>query len=315
MNSGTELTNPSIQRPDKKGLVFYFTLTFVITWSCWIIAIIFLRKHDWPIPSVLSVLERSSTDLSSNQQGLNFLFGIGTFGPFISAIITQLIFSDLESLKAYFKRFFHFKFELKWYLYIILIPVASTAIAVISAFLNPETRSSLFQFDFPWYFPLFLLVNQVFSSGMEEPGWRGFATPEMQKFKNAEDSGYTIGFIWSIWHFPFLIFLYGDIYNWNILLMVLSLAGYIGLTIPMAIITVWLYNNTQSIGALIIFHGLLNTLPQIIVGGVTDSFSGIIIAVATWIFANFLAKKFGKETLMGKDPLLEKDPPTEEIKI
>ncbi|WP_371802433.1 CPBP family glutamic-type intramembrane protease [Candidatus Lokiarchaeum ossiferum] len=303
MENNTSFSNIQEKQFTKKVLLTYFIITFLITWACWITAILFLRANDWPIPSVLTFLERSTSVQSKSQKWLNFIFSLGTFGPLISAIITQVIYYDLAHLKAYFKRFFYFKFELKWYLIIILIPLASSAIGILSALLNPETRPNLFQFNFPWYFPFLLFLNQTFSSGLEEPGWRGLATPEMQKIKSAEDSGYIIGTIWSIWHFPFLIFLYGEMYNWNIFLMIISLVGYIGLTIPMAIITVWLYNNTKSIGALIIFHGLLNTLPQILLGGITDSFSGILIAVGTWIFAAFLSKKYGKQTLVKKEDI------------
>jgi membrane protease YdiL (CAAX protease family) len=36
----------------------------------------------------------------------------------------------------------------------------------------------------------------------EEPGWRGFATPQMQKHYNPLLVGFIIGVLWTVWHLP-----------------------------------------------------------------------------------------------------------------
>lgn len=303
-NEKEKLGDPSEGTNEKriwKRLLFYFGLTYAITWTCWIIAMLFLSIGNYPIPSNLtffSLLENA--EMSTQQFWLNILFNIGTYGPFISAVCVLLVFYDKNQLKNFFRRFVHFKVDLKWYLYIILIPIVQTVIYLLLNFITPPQGGSIIQFNYPWYYLFLLFLNQTFTSGLEEPGWRGFATPEMQKIKNAEDSGYFIGIFWAVWHFPFLIVLYLDIYAGSAWLIILSLVGYIALTIPMAIIMVWLYNNTQSIGLMIIFHGLLNTLPMLVTGTQANSINAIVIAVVAWLFAAYLTKKFGKETLTDK---------------
>lgn len=296
-----KLTNPSESINKNiiwKRLLYYFGLTYAITWTCWILAMIFLTLGNYPIPSNLTFFSLlDNEEMSIEQFWLTILFNIGTYGPFISAVCILLVFYDKDQIRNYFRRFVHFKVDLKWYLYIILIPVVQTIIYMLLNFINPPQEGSFIQFNYPWYYLFLLFINQTLSSGLEEPGWRGFATPEMQKVKNAEDSGYFIGIFWAIWHFPFLIVLYSELYAGAVWLIILSLVGYIALTIPMAIIMVWLYNNTQSIGLMIIFHGLLNTLPMLVTGTQPNSINAIVIAVVAWLFAGYLSKKFGKETL------------------
>ncbi len=85
-----------------------------------------------------------------------------------------------------------------------------------------------------------------------------------------------------------------------IFLIVLTLVGYIALTVPMAIILVWIYNNTESVALLILAHAVNNIMNSIIFGQAVDSSSAFVVAIATWIIAAILSKKFGKETLMKK---------------
>lgn len=259
----------------------------------------FLLENGYPIPSVLTFLDRIDGGYSSSLQiWLNLLFSVGTLGPFISATITIGIIYGTDNLKEFFKRFINFNFDKKWWIVIFLIPLGLTGInAVFSIMSSGGNTAGFFQFDYPWYFAILMLLNQTFTSGLEEPGWRGFATPEFQKIKNAEDSGFYIGIIWGIWHFPFLIYLYSSLYAGNTYLIVLSLVGYVALIVPKSIIDVWIYNNTRSIGLLIIAHGFDNFIPQIIMGGVVDSSGGVIIAVATWILSGLITKKYGKEHL------------------
>ena len=60
-----------------------------------------------------------------------------------------------------------------------------------------------------------------------------------------------------------------------------------------------MYNNTKSIFLMILFHALLNFIPQVMSGGVTNSAGGVFTALVTWGIAIILTKKYGEETLTG----------------
>ena len=84
----------------------------------------------------------------------------------------------------------------------------------------------------------------------------------------------------------------------GIFLALLSLAGYIASTIGISIIYTWIYNNTKSVFVMILFHTLLNFIPQVMLGGITDSAGGVFTALVTWAVAIILTRKFGEETLI-----------------
>lgn len=144
-----------------------------------------------------------------------------------------------------------------------------------------------------------MFLNTTLTSGLEEPGWRGFALPELQKTNNAYKSSLILGLVWAVWHFPYLIYLYFTQLNFGLFLSILSLVGFTASTMGISIIYTWIYNNTKSVFLMILFHGLLNFIPQVMLGGVTDSAGGVFTALVTWAVAIILTKKYGEETLMG----------------
>jgi membrane protease YdiL (CAAX protease family) len=283
----------------KKPIIMFFLLTYLITWTAWIISIIVLNINGDPIPSHLNFFDRLENGYNSGlHRIMTYLFTIGTIGPMISAIIVIKIYYGNEELKKFFKSFIKFKVEFKWYIIIIAIPFVLSMLSIMFNLISGGDISGVFAIESSFIAYTLLFINQVFTSGLEEPGWRGFATPEMQKFKNAEDSGFYIGIFWGIWHFPFLIYLYTTVMEMEVFLIVLTLVGYVALIIPMSIVNVWIFNNTKSTGILILAHTFNNFINFIIIGNMVDSSGGFLIAVLTWLFAAFLTKKYGKKDLI-----------------
>ncbi len=292
-----ESTVSAKQQSSKRGLIPFFLITLSITWICWIIAMQLLLKYDYPLMGIDTYpLRFPDLYTDARQFGIYLLFIIGTWGPMLSAIIVISKYHSKEYRKAYFKSFLKFKVHYKWYMIIIAIPLSISLINfALSAAMSIDI-SGAFVFDLPWYIYITMFIDQIFTSGLEEPGWRGYATPEMQKSKNAYDSGFYIGIVWGIWHFPFIIQM--NILNEvPIAIMIPSLIGYVFLIVPMSIISVWIYNNTESIGLMILSHSLNNFIAYVIMGNVNNLYSGWIIAITTWIIASLITKKYGKETL------------------
>jgi membrane protease YdiL (CAAX protease family) len=113
----------------------------------------------------------------------------------------------------------------------------------------------------------------------EEPGWRGFLLPNLQKNKNPLVSGIVVGIIWSCWHFPLYMtpfyggglggFLFRFVYN-----------------IPYGILFTWLYNRSGgNLLLCMLLHCSINTssifgaLPTLIGIGVMIAF--VIVIVCT----------------------------------
>jgi uncharacterized protein len=76
----------------------------------------------------------------------------------------------------------------------------------------------------------------VLGGGLEEPGWRGFALPHLQRRYTPMVATLILGLLWGVWHVP----LYGPL----------------GFVVPLvlAFFYTWLYNRTGSVLLCILLH-------------------------------------------------------------
>jgi membrane protease YdiL (CAAX protease family) len=84
------------------------------------------------------------------------------------------------------------------------------------------------------------LMTALTRGGIEEPGWRGFMLPELQKRFNPLGASLIIAVFWDLWHVPLHL---NGFYAEGIL------GGLIGRTIyiiPLAIVFTWFYNRTRG---------------------------------------------------------------------
>lgn len=109
----------------------------------------------------------------------------------------------------------------------------------------------------PWYwfvvhmlimFPYFIIAG----GGLEEPGWRGFALPLLQKRHSPLRSSLILAIIWAFWHLPMLQY---DL---------LSMVFYLLLTVaPLAILFTVIFNRTGgSLPIAILLHTSINLTEQ-----------------------------------------------------
>jgi uncharacterized protein len=218
------------------------------------------------------------------------------YAPIIAAFLLLNFTEKRDGIKDLFKRMGKVKVHIKWYGIIMVLPVI---IFLLGALLSFVDLTNLFNPGISAVFVLIIFLNTTLTSGLEEPGWRGYALPELQKGYNAYNSSLILGTFWAIWHFPYLIYLYLFQFDYGIYLGILSLVGFTVSTMGISIIYTWIYNNTQSVFLVILFHGLTNFIPQVMLGGVTSSAGGVFTALVTWAIAIILTKKYGQETLTG----------------
>jgi membrane protease YdiL (CAAX protease family) len=92
----------------------------------------------------------------------------------------------------------------------------------------------------PWYqlFPKLLLAyiqTMLFQGPLnEEPGWRGFALPKLQRKYSSIIASIIIGIIWGFWHLPLYITgLYTGGFE--------GILGRLLWTIPLSLILTWVF--------------------------------------------------------------------------
>lgn len=113
-------------------------------------------------------------------------------------------------------------------------------------------------FDHSWtaWVPLLViavLVTALYGGGLEEPGWRGFMLPELQKRFSPLSASLLIALAWSLWHLPLHVsgFYEGSVTSAMVLRTVRM--------IPMSILFTWLYNRSGgSLLLVVLLHAVNN---------------------------------------------------------
>lgn len=185
----------------RTALIFYFGLAFAISWNAWLPAA--LASYNQP------------AGYAPTQTALQLL---GVFGPFLSAIITSILFDGRSGVKSLFGRFLILKVPAISYLFALFVPVLlALSITLLHTALGspwPDFANPPFLHSYPLpaeakdsipllgFLPFVFLQQMLLGSSMgEEPGWRGYALPRMQT-NGALRASMLLGFLWALWHLP-----------------------------------------------------------------------------------------------------------------
>jgi membrane protease YdiL (CAAX protease family) len=151
---------------------------------------------------------------------------------------------------------------------------------------------------------LTFLVFVFHGGGLEEPGWRGFALPLLQRRHSPLRSSLILSVIWAVWHLPFYWF--GDLPG-GPLGVVTALALYWLLEVaPLAVLLTAVYNRTGgSLLIAIALHVSINVTyvfwpASALVTNFGVPLLGVILALWMWRYPKqFLASQPGNEPVGG----------------
>jgi membrane protease YdiL (CAAX protease family) len=202
-------------------LAAFFGLAFVLSWYPWVIA-----------------LARGKTS------------GPNPLGPLVAALVVAGVASGWPGVHELLGRMVRGRFGLRWYAVIFGLPIAmcAGAVAIMAAFGNgialpdaTEWRELPDRFIF-----IFLFIGLG-----EEPGWRGFALPRLQKRHTPFVASLILAPIWALWHLPLM----GDEFPLPVIpAFLMSLLGG-------TLVQTWLFNRTKgSVFAQMLFHATVNTV-------------------------------------------------------
>ena len=184
-------------------------------------------------------------------------FFVGVYGPTISGIITTLLFDGLKGVFELIKKLFIWKAPLKYYVYIILLPLLFVIIGIA---LYSQFIGKIGSFDIMAFLsiPTILLAGLYAGPLGEELGWRGFLLPKLQKSYSNLNSAIIIGFIWFIWHIPLWWAPFGTLVSGEPISLI-SVFTYFIMLICLSIIITWLVINSKgSVLIAILFHLSIN---------------------------------------------------------
>jgi len=249
-------------------LTAYFILAFALTWVLL-------------IPIMLSQMGLGVLTLP--EPLLFILFLLSTYsGPLPAALIMTTLIDGRAGRQQLLRRMFQWRVGLRWYVlvlvgYPLIFLIGLTAYSGAAPWIALSQNWSLI---LTYYLPV-AAIGIVFPSLGEEPGWRGFALPRLQKQYGPLVGTLILGALHGLWHLP-VYFIPGSILEGPFNLT--AFAANTGLLIAMTLIWTWLFNNTgQSVFFAMFVHGVSNAtsglIPQLLPDTTGDPWAGFKIAV------------------------------------
>ena len=144
---------------------------------------------------------------------------------------------------------------------------------------------------------LFLLVFfavQLVTSGTEEVGWRGYLTHTLLPGRGYWDTGWAVGPVWAVWHFPVVIQIFLA-QGMQPAAIVGSLAGFSIGIVAMAILQGWFYQRTRSVFLAMVIHAAFNTVPLTIVLLFEGSPAAVLANLLLWAVVIVLKSRTDRE--------------------
>ena len=226
-------------------LAAFFVLAFLLSWYPWVLALL-----------------RGQTS------------GPNPLGPLLAAIIMTAIVYGRSGLREFFSRLVRWRVGAKWYAVAIIMPILLCLVAVaIASFFGPHLQVSVLSTEKLRELPERFLFILLFIGLGEEPGWRGFALPELQTKHSPLIASLVLAPIWAIWHLPLI----GNEFPWPIVApFILSVFG-------ATFVLTWIFNGTkESVFLPMLTHATVNSIGA---GLLFSLFSGPTLIVLWWIYS------------------------------
>jgi membrane protease YdiL (CAAX protease family) len=226
---------------NSKKLVAFLTVTFITSWTLWALGLNHIKEG-------LSQ-ETFSTFLA--------YFFSGVYGPTISALIVTLWFEGPSGVMRLIKKVLIWKFPVKYYAYVFLLPLlfVAIAIAIYGLFIGDVGK---FEPGAIASIPIVLWSGLYAGPLGEELGWRGFLLPEFQKRFSMLSSAIVVGIIWFLWHIPLFWSPFGTLVSGRPITF-LPVAIYFSMLLFLSVIISWLVSQAKgSVLIAILFHLFIN---------------------------------------------------------
>lgn len=271
-------------------LVIFFILACVISWAFMVPAFIIAEQRGYLLPSSTTFGELTRTGFQDRSHILLAIFGsFSSYGPLIAAIIM----AGLEgTLRDWWSRVTNWRVGKGGYRDLLLLfMVIFLPFLVTGLLLGPIPSRGVLIAPLAFFLPY--VLYELLTSGVEEPGWRGYALPRLQERYSAKKSALIVGLVWGLWHWPAFIPLYFNILKQPgssvpaaAIQAAIQALTYIFTTILAAsFIQTWLFNRTKSAFPNLLLHGGSNAIGGYLLAILPNLSMGMAYAIIRWIIA------------------------------
>lgn len=297
----------------RKSFWLYVVLVYTISWLLWVPVQWYATQRGYVMPNPQTLPELIAKGFQDNTHRILVLLTLLSIllpGTVIAAILAQVYESGKAGLRGLWQRCTRWQVGWRWYgIMLGLIFLIYLPIAIFGLVKGPLPSTTQFSTVLIWLVPLF--IYEFVSSGMEEPGWRGFLLPNLQTRFSAKKASFIVGIIWGIWHWPVFLPIYmtalhsaGGVPQAVITLLIQLILYTAGSIMSGALIYTWLYNRTGSTFLCILFHVVHNILStctlmlfpnlgQVIptLGTIAQWVIAIVLMVFFWVKAPYKDQK------------------------
>jgi len=175
---------------------------------------------------------------------LSYLFlPIGTFGPTLAALTTHRVTQgNWRAVRLWtdLPRF--------------LLGIGLGGLAVLISAFSAAFFMTKSGFD-RWQWPALLQVVTLFVPNLvggplgEEPGWRGYALPRLQRRFDPVTSSLVLGFLWANWHIPLILMHVYNVTYWQFVVWTMAASVFLSFAFN---------KSAGSTLCAVIVHGLYN---------------------------------------------------------
>lgn len=224
-------------------LATFFVLAYVLSWYPWIIALV-----------------RGTTS------------GPNPLGPLVAGVIVTAAIYGRKGLREFFGCIVRWRVGLRWYAVVFLLPPVLCLIAAALTVCFTRIEVPALTVDKLRELPDHFIFILLFIGLGEEPGWRGFALPQLQARHSPMKASLVLAPLWALWHLPLI----GNEFPWPI--VPAFLLSVIGGTCMLT----WLFNGTRgSVLLAMLFHATINTVGA---GLIFPLFPADTLVLLWWIY-------------------------------
>ncbi|MDQ4115166.1 MAG: CPBP family intramembrane metalloprotease [Actinomycetota bacterium] len=189
-------------------------------------------------------------------------------GPIGSAALVTGIVGGRAGLRAWVKGMWRWRASWRWYAGILIGVPVTIIIATQAVGGQMAAPSQAWLFVLVAYVPG--LILQMITTGLaEEPGWRDFALPRLQRKVGPLGSAFVLGPIWALWHMPLFL---TDWAGWPDVRWYAPLV-FAAFCVTFGIVMTWVFNRTgQSLPLAMLLHTSVNNYASV---ASTELFPGV----------------------------------------
>jgi len=224
------MDNPNDSILKRYPLTMYFILAFAITWL------------------ILSPGVASTLGLLDLQFEGTVLTIMGGLGPLLAALMVTRATQGQTGVRKMLRSMFSRQVQARWWAAAVLLLASlfaiATALGMLTGGAAPDPRAGVYLDGGNLVVVVLLLLVGSFG---EEPGWRGFALPRLQKGRSPLKATLILTLVWWLWHLPTYWTLpfamgavqqYGFVAAFGIQFVVLFI---------LSILCTWVYNGSRGV--------------------------------------------------------------------